>query len=74
MIKEQTVIVVDLSNYKSSYSEKIPFKGVLIDITNYPCYIVKSLSTGNEYELYESQLLEGLDIDVICRMMNMREY
>lgn len=54
------VTVTDWSNYKESYSknEDYPMKAVLIEITNYPCYCVRSLKTGLEYELYGDQIKE----------------
>lgn len=52
------VNVLDVSNYSSNYSEKTPFKAVLIDVTGYPCYWVTSTITGNTYELYGYQILE----------------
>lgn len=74
MKKGQIVVVVDTSNYKASYSEKVPFKAELYSITDYPCYWVKSLATGKEYELYESQILEGLSIDKIEIMLDISQY
>jgi hypothetical protein len=50
------VIVHDLSNYRAACGEKTPFTAELFEITDYPCYMVKSLATGKEYELYEAQI------------------
>jgi len=74
MKEGQIVIVIDTSNYKASYSEKTPFKAELYLITDYPCYWVKSLVTGKEYELYESQILEGLSIEEIGNLLDMSKY
>ena len=52
------VTVIDNSNYTASYAEKVPFKGVLYEITEYPCYWVRSIETGKEYELYSFQIKE----------------
>jgi hypothetical protein len=52
------VTVIDNSNYKSSYAEDVPFKGILYGVTNYPCYFVRSIQTGKEYELYAFQIKE----------------
>lgn len=74
MKEGQIVIVVSVDNYQSQYAEEVPFKAVLLKITNYPCYWVKSETTGNEYELYDHQLLEGLTIEQINRMMDLSKY
>lgn len=74
MKEGQIVIVIDTSNYNSSYSEKVPFKAELFSITSYPCYWVRSLVTGKEYELYENQILEGLPIDEISNLLDMSKY
>jgi hypothetical protein len=74
MKEGQIVIVIDTGNYKASYSEKIPFKAELYLITDYPCYWVRSLVTGKEYELYESQILEGLSIEEIGNLLDMSQY
>ena len=74
MKEGQVVIVIDTSNYNSSYSEKTPFKAELFSITPYPCYWVRSLVTGKEYELYENQILEGLSIDEISNLLDMSKY
>ncbi len=68
------VIVIDTSNYKSSYSERTPFKGELYKITDYPCYWVRSEASGKEYELYKNQILEGLDISEIKNLIDMSKY
>jgi hypothetical protein len=74
MKEGQTVIVIDTSNYKVGYSENIPFKAELYSTTDYPCYWVRSLVTGKEYELYESQILEGLSIEEIGNLLDMSKY
>ena len=53
--------MLDADNYKSSYREKAPFKAVLIEITDYPCYVVKSTETKKIYELYYYQIKEILN-------------
>lgn len=50
------VTVNDTSNYRNG--ERSPFPAVLFEVTDYPCYWVKSLVTGREYELYEAQIDE----------------
>lgn len=72
--KGQIVIVIDTANYKASYSEKTPFTAELYLITDYPCYWVRSSVTGKEYELYESQILEGLSIEKIGNLLDMSKY
>jgi len=74
MKEGQIVIVVDLSNYVTEHSEQLPFKAVLTEITDYPCYLVRSNATGKTYELYYSQLLEGLDIEEIAKMIDLSKY
>lgn len=74
MKKGQTVIVIDTSNYEASYAEQTPFKGILYKIDKYPCYWVRSLTTGKEYELYENQILEGLSDGQIKNLIDMSKY
>lgn len=70
---ERTVIVLDTSNYKDSYSEKTPFKAVVEQ--NYDNEIwVKSIETGKQYELYYNQILEAMDIDEIIFMLDGGDY
>lgn len=70
MIERDVVIVIDLGNYKSEYSEEIPFKAKIINIVEddvekgFSAW-VESLTTGNKYELYFHQILEALDIEEI---------
>lgn len=55
------VTVTDTSNYRNEYSkdEDTPeFKAVLFEISNYPCFWVRSVKTGKEYELYRMQIKE----------------
>lgn len=52
------VTVIDNSNYTASYAEDTPFKGFLYEISDYPCYWVRSNVTGKEYELYSFQIKE----------------
>jgi len=56
MKEGEIITVINTDNYKSSYSEKTPFKAELYLITDYPCYWVRSLQTGKEYELYDYQI------------------
>lgn len=56
--KEFEVTVLDLGNYKTSFAETTPFKAILYDITGYPCFWVRSIVTGKEYELYGNQIEE----------------
>jgi len=72
MIQGQIVIVVDAGNYKSP--EPVPFKAELYLITDYPCFWVRSLETGLEYELYEHQILEGLRDDQIAHMIDISKH
>jgi hypothetical protein len=74
MIQGQIIIVIDLSNYKASYAEQTPFKAELYEITDYPCYWARSLVTGKEYELYDHQILEGLPISDIEKLIDLSKY
>ena len=51
----------NLDNYKANFAEPLPFKGIVYDISEYPLYYVKSLITGNQYELYDFQIVEIRD-------------
>lgn len=74
MKEGQIVIVIDTGNYKASYAEQAPFKAELYLITDHPCYWVRSLVTGKQYELYGSQILEGLPIEDISNLLDMTKY
>lgn len=66
----QKVMVWDLGNYNIVCAEMVPFEAIIYDITDYPCYLVRSLNTDREYELYESQIVQGLsdsDVDLWLR-------
>jgi len=54
----KVVTVIDSSNYTTAYAEEVPFKGILFEIDDYPCYWVRSNETGKEYELYSFQIKE----------------
>jgi hypothetical protein len=68
------VIVIDNGNYKSSYAEKTPFKAHFNTLTDYPCCIVTSLSSGKEYELYPNQILEFMNQDQIENLIDIKKY
>lgn len=73
MIEDNIVIVLDTGNYKASYSEPAPFKAKVIakyDI----CTVVKSKVSGKEYELYDNQMIEGLEIEDIKNLLDMSKY
>lgn len=72
-IEDNVVVVLDNSNYKSSYAEKTPFKAKVFEKTENEIW-VKSLKTGKTYELYPTQILECFDIDVIENMIDMSKY
>ena len=54
------VTVTDWSNYRAEYGkdEDYPMKAILFEITEYPCYLVRSIKTGLEFELYAQQIAE----------------
>ena len=73
MIQDNLVIVVDTSNYKATYSEDVPFKAIVkekFDLTIW----VKSITTGKEYELYYNQILEGLEMEDIVKLLDLSKY
>ena len=65
------VIVIDLSNYKAEYAEKLPFRAKILDTYLPNVLLVQSLETGKEYEIYQNQILEGLDIEEIKAIVNL---
>jgi hypothetical protein len=58
----KVITVVDTSNYRTT-EDTTPFKAILIEISDYPCYYVKSVSTGKEYELYSDQIKELAELE-----------
>ena len=73
MIEDNIVIVIDTSNYKASFSEEVPFKAKVIDKYDINT-VVKSKTTGKEYELYDHQMIEGLEIEQIKNLLDMSKY
>ena len=73
MIQDNLVIVINTSNYKSSYSEDTPFKAVVTEKLDSTIW-VKSVLTNREYELYYDQVLESLDIAIIKNLLDMSKY
>jgi len=73
MFDERTVIVLDVSNYNSSYGEKTPFKAVVEQVYGNEIW-VKSIVTDKKYELYYSQILETMDIEEIAFYLKGGEY
>lgn len=65
---ERTVIVLDTSNYKKDYSEKVPFKALVKEVYDNEV-IVTSINTGKEYELYYNQILESMHIEEIIEIL-----
>lgn len=52
------VTVTDTSNYKSTYSEAVPFEAKVIE--KYDIHtLVESLKTGKKYELYTHQYFKS---------------
>jgi len=72
-MRDNTVIVVDTSNYKSSYSEKVPFKAIVQEKFGIQIW-VKSVTTNKEYELYSYQILEAMDIEDIRKLIDLSKY
>lgn len=67
---DNTVIVIDLGNYKTSYAEPVPFKAVAYEKYEHELW-VRSLVTGKNYEIYYHQIIEGLDIEQIKNLLDM---
>lgn len=72
MIIGQTIIVIDLGNY--FIAEEVPFKAILKEITDYPCYWVQSNVTGKNYEVYETQILESFPEEDLKKLINLNNY
>ena len=68
------VIVIDVSNYKASYSESVPFTATLDYCTDYPTCEVISVITGKRYELYPNQILELMSEEQIKNIINLDKY
>ncbi len=74
-MRDNTVIVVDVSNYKSSYSEIVPFKAIIKErLGNPEMYVVESLITGRYYELYKDQVLEAMDHEDMIKLIDLSKY
>jgi hypothetical protein len=71
---ERTVIVLDLGNYKKEFQEPVPFKAICIDTSYSGMMMVVSLETNMQYELYDNQVLENLDIEDIKKLINLNNY
>jgi len=68
---DNTVIVIDLSTYKVEHQEPVPFKAIVLNKYDNELE-VRSLATNKEYEIYYSQILEGLDIEEILKLINLK--
>jgi hypothetical protein len=73
MMKDNTVIVLDTSNYKSSYGEEVPFKAVVEDKDELNIIVI-SITTRKRYELYSHQILESMDLEDIKQLINLEDY
>lgn len=73
MIEDNIVIVIDNSNYKASFAEDVPFKAKVTQKYDNVVW-VKSFTTSKEYELYYDQILEGLDIEEIIKLIDLTKY
>jgi len=72
-MKENTVIVVDTSNYQEVFAEAVPFKATIIEQEE-DRVVVQSIVTKKEYELYPYQVLEALDIEEIVKLLDLSKY
>ena len=73
MMLDDTVIVVDNSNYKAEYAENVPFKAKVYCKDDKTITVV-SLKTDKEYELYYNQVLEAMDIEDIVKLLDLSKY
>lgn len=69
-MKDNTVIVIDASNYINS--EEVPFKAVVVEKYDFEI-LVKSTSTGRGYDLYYNQILEALEIEDIKKILDLEK-
>ena len=74
MLEDNIVIVLDNSNYLSSFAEETPFKAKVINMYTDNDITVKSVETGKEYELYPHQILEALNIEEIRGLIDKSNY
>ena len=72
-MKENTVIVVDTSNYQEVFAEQVPFKATIVEQEE-DRVLVKSITTEKEYDLYPYQVLEALDIEEIINLLDLSKY
>lgn len=72
-MKYETVVVINTSNYKSSYSDKVPFKAQVLDRYDDTIWVV-SEETNKEYELYYDQILEFYSDDQLSRFIDVSKY
>lgn len=72
-MKDNTVIVVDNSNYKSSFAEEVPFKAIITYKNDHVIGVV-SVTTKKDYELYHHQILEAMDIEDIRKLIDLSKY
>ena len=70
---DNLVIVIDNSNYKAEYADKVPFKAVVTEKFDDVIW-VKHVESGKEYELYFHQVLECMDIEDIIKLLDMSKY
>lgn len=72
-LEDNIVIVIDVSNYKGSYQEEVPFKAKVIE--KYEIDLrVKSIETGKEYELYYDQILEACSKEELKNLIDIKKY
>lgn len=70
---DNVVIVLDTTNYKTSYSEQVPFKAKVVQDYDHEI-LVESLVTKKQYELYYDQILEFMPIEDIKNIINLNKY
>lgn len=70
-MEDNIVIVIDAGNYIQP--ERVPFKAKVTEKYDNEI-LVKSLVTDKVYELYYDQILEGLDIEDIIKLINLDNY
>ncbi len=75
IIKGQTVIVLDVSNYKDDYSnnDPVPFKAEVMAVYDNEIVVI-SADSLKKYELYSHQILECFDKDAIKEMVSVETW
>ena len=76
LIVGQTVIVMDVSNYISEYTNEdiVPFKAIVEAVYPPTDIVVTSDASGKKYSLYVHQILEGFRDQDIRDMVSVEKW